>query len=115
MTSLLGSRSLTRRRYVETIGSDGYPSRTHTDAAITGSVQVPTPYELQTLPEGQRSSQPVLVYTAADVRTVSQYDGTPADVLIIDGVSYRVQSVGEWHPLIGHRRIVATRVQEIGP
>jgi len=119
---LLGQRTITRRRWSGgTWGSDGQWTATGpTDTEILASVQEASARELEQLDEGERASDPIKLYTVADVQTTDQHPSdaggqdTQADHLLVDGAWYKVVKVGPRHPLLPHVKVIAIRVRETG-
>ena len=86
-----------------------------TDIQIWCSFQAMSSHQMQTLPLGDRARDPHWGSTNyADVRTVSQYDGTPPDLLVRNGISYQIRGVDDYPSAapIGHNEMVFLRVQE---
>lgn len=100
--SATSPRTVTRRRYgAQTMGSDGRPDRgATTDTTLTVVVAPASPRQLELLPDGARAREVVSVHAHTELRTVDQHAGTPADEVLIDGVTYEVQRVDEW-PTLG--------------
>jgi len=115
---MLGIEDITRVRYAAGAwGSDGrWTAGASTSATIEASVQPASGKVLATLPEGERSRDPRTVYTFEALRGASQYDGTDADRLTIDGASYEVRELTHWRSAapIAHYEALALRVQESG-
>ncbi len=78
--------------YVDGIYVDSIASTFKTLA----SVQQPTPAQLQTLPEGERDSNPRLFISKKALKTVSDRDNTPADIVTYKGDKFKIISVGNW-------------------
>lgn len=113
---MIGFRSITRRRYsaAEVRGSDGRASTpASADVVISAVLQRPTAAQLQRLPEGQRVADSWYVDTAAELRTRDELGGVPADLLVVDGVLYRVLEVAdESRSPIPHYEGLAARLPE---
>ena len=60
------------------------------------SVQQPTPQQLQTLKEGDRDSNPRLFISRKKLRTLSDREGTIADIVIYQGLRYKLIGLGDW-------------------
>ena len=115
---MLGIEDITRVRYAAGAwGSNGRwtPGAT-TSTTIEASVQPASGKVLATLPEGERSRDPRMIFTFDALRGASQYDGTDADRLTIDSVSYEVRELTDWRTAapIAHYEALALRVQESG-
>ena len=113
---ILGLRSVTRRRFASgSRGSDGrWTKGAATDTSISMGVQPLSDRELQRLPEGERQSQQLKGYTAADVRTVDDRASpqVDADQIIVDSVVYEVRDVVEQTSLLPHKRVRLLRLLE---
>lgn len=93
----------------------GYVDGVYTTAApttfkILASAQQPTPIQLQTLPEGERDSNPRLFISNKPLKTVDDRDGTPADVVIYKGKRYKIIQLGDWSAY-GHTMAFGVREQ----
>lgn len=88
-----------------------------TDTVIQASVQPVNGKELQTLPEGERERDWLKVYTLATLKTTNQHDGTSADHIIIDAITYQVRQVWGWRAAspIPHFKAFIVRLQEVAP
>lgn len=116
--ALLGERTITRRRFAAggAYDADGkWVAGTPTDTSIRASVQEADAKDLELLELGERTRDPIKVYTVADVRTGDQHSGLEADHLLVDGATYRVLRVGPRHSLIAHVKILAVRLREEAP
>lgn len=117
--SLLGERTITRVRFATAApqyDADGkYVQGAGVSTSILASVQEASAKDLEMLEIGERTKDPIKVYTVADVRTNDQHTGAEADHLIVDGATYRVLQVGPRHSLIPHRKILAVRLRESAP
>ena len=115
---ILGTRHHTLRRYEGAVtyderGEPVYPSAV--DGPLRASVQPADGEALETLPEGERTSDAILVMTRTPLRTGSQFEGTRADEVIVDGVRYQVRTVKRWPSVLPHYECVCTRVDEATP
>ena len=68
---------------------------THTFKTLC-SVQQPTPQQLQTLPEGERSVNNKLFISKKLLRTTQDKDNLIADVVIYKGIRYKITSPADW-------------------
>lgn len=75
---------------------------------ILASAQQPTPSQLQVLPEGERDSNPRLFISNKPLRTVSDRDGTLADIVIYKGKRYKIIKLGDWDAY-GHNMAFGVR------
>jgi hypothetical protein len=117
----LGAERLILRRATGPTTSDGHggavPAST-TDISIWCSFQAMSSHQMQNLPAGDRERDAHWGSTDyPDVRTVSQYDGTPPDLLVRNGITYQIRSVDDYPAAapIGHCEMVFLRVQETSP
>ena len=117
---ILGAEPITRRRFASGArGADGrYTPGASTDTTILASVQPLEGRDREILPEGERQTDGIKVYTESDVRTVNQHGGaggnTP-DRLIFDGLVYEVRNVSRQRSIIPHYRAFALLLQEVAP
>lgn len=72
------------------------------------SVQQPTPKQLETLPEGERSRDVKLFISNKPLRTTEDKDETIADVVIDKGKRYKIISSGDWSDY-GHTTAMGVR------
>ena len=61
-----------------------------------GSVQQPTPKELQKLPEGERDKDVRKFITKKQLRTTSDRDSEVADSVLYRGENYKIIQSGDW-------------------
>lgn len=111
---LLGEATLTRRRTAAPTWTAGRAvAGVATDSPFTGSVQPMGGKDRQVLPEGLRQRDGRKVYAPrGTLRTDDQHAGTPADVVVVDGVGFTVVHVDSDHPLLEHDRALLVRAQE---
>lgn len=112
MTVLLGTETLTRRRYgAQTIdGATGRPAtNTPTDASFTGSVQPASDDDMQTLPEGDRAREGLRIYTTTELRVADESSGLPADEVVRGSVVYQVRKLRTYGHLLDHYRAIVVR------
>lgn len=83
-----------------------------TALSITASVQpVKLKHEeLLHLPAGDRNRSAIRVYTPAELRSVNEADGTPADLVTWDGEHWEVVKVDIWSLGVSHYKAIALRV-----
>jgi len=113
--SILGSESLTRRRYAAgSWDTDGvFVAGTATNSSFSGSFQPLNGEELATLPEGERAGDQRKVYTQSALRTTDQAAGVQADRVSQDGtVFYEVRQVERERAVLPHYKARLVRVQE---
>jgi hypothetical protein len=111
---ILGQETITLRRVgAGSRGADGrWSDGVAVDTSIAASVQPLGGRELATLPEGERHSDQIKVYTTTEIRTGSQHDGTTADRLVVDGIVYEVRAVEQQRAILPHYKARAVRVKE---
>lgn len=115
MSILLGTESATLRRYsASTRDADtGYTiPGSYTETAITGSFQAAGGKDREALPEGVRSSQTIVLYTNADVRTADARTGLDADRIEYNGQLWTVVMVDRWPKLLSHHKATLLLDQE---
>jgi hypothetical protein len=116
--SLLGERTVTRRRFPAGAYVAGrYVAGTPvTDTPVLASVQELSARELQQLPEAERQRDPIKLYTEDTDWQVSdpQTPGQISDRVLVDGRTYKVLTVAPRHSLLPHFKVTAVRVQEQG-
>lgn len=119
MTTFLGQRTHTRRRYAADTYVNGVPVRgAATDTPVVGSLQPLRERDRQVLPEGIRNSDLRKIYTDRDaLRTEDQHAGTKADELVDarTGFVFVVVHSDDSHEEIEHGRYFLTRRQEGTP
>ena len=112
---ILGQESATRRRFgTETADPDTGATIKPSPvvSSFRGSFQPLNGRDLQTLPEGKRTSETLKVYTKTDLRTADQFTGTPADDVEYKGKLFEVYVVMEYPQLLNHFKALLTRKQE---
>lgn len=119
MTSFLGERTHTRRRYGPDTYVDGRRvAGAYTDSPVVGSLQPLRERDRQVLPEGIRNSDLRKIYTDRDaLRTEDQHSGQKADELIDarTGFVFVVVHSDDAHEEIPHGRYFLARKQEGTP
>ena len=119
--AILGAEPITLRRATgPTTGPDanGLPIPAATaDTTISASWQPLSGPEMQTLPLGDRARSPHWACTTTVLNTVDQYDGTPPDLLVVDGIAYQIRNTSTYgaEAPIPHTEVLALRVQETSP
>lgn len=61
-----------------------------------GSVQQPTPRDLQTLPEGERVKNLKMVICSKKLQTANEDTNTLADVIIAKGIRFKITMLADW-------------------
>lgn len=112
---ILGAQAITRRRYAAyTTNASGVRVRgASSDLATTGSVQPMSGRELELRPELARAGDSRKVYTETELRTEDQHGGTPADEVVVDGLTFKVMQVERQVAVIPHYKAFLLRVAEV--
>lgn len=107
-------RPLTVTRYGEGEWVDGMWQEGEPETLIIrASVQPTSPDDMEMLPEGRRDRQAFTLYSDDPFRTADDNEGTNADRVEIDGVTYEVSARAPWqNSIIPHHRSVVTKVAE---
>jgi hypothetical protein len=80
---------------------------------IVASIQPLTPQETQTLPEGERSSEFIRIYTATKINKVNEAAMTKGDKITYNGRDYEVKKVEDWTAYrIPHYKAIAVLLEE---
>lgn len=112
---ILGLETVTRRRYATGSFTAGrWVNGASSDTSISMSVQPLTDRELQTLPEGERTSENLKGYTTADVRTGDE-ESSPvvvADRIQVRGAWFEVRQVEEQRAVLPHKKVRLLRLLE---
>lgn len=82
----------TSGEYVDGLWANSSPTRIRALA----STQQPTPAQLMTVKEGERSEDMLLFICNKPLRASSDKDGTQADVVLYKSNKYKVVSSGDW-------------------
>jgi hypothetical protein len=114
LTTFLGERTHTRRRYAaDTLVSGRKVAGLATDSTFLGSVQPAPEKDRQVLPEGLRSRDVRKVYCdKGTLRTEDQHAGTKADEVVVDGAVFTVAHTDDSHEEISHQKAILVRKQE---
>lgn len=112
LVSVFGTGALTVTRRAAGTRSGGFytPGSSSTVTFDPAVVHPITGRELRALPEGYRTREPIAVYTTAALRTASEPDGTPPDLVTWKGETYEVQAVEDWSSNGAFWRAVALKV-----
>lgn len=116
----LGSEPITLRRYAPGTDVNGvFVPGSFTDSTIYATWQPLSGPEMQTLSEGDRQRDPHWAASNTIMNTVSQYDGTLPDQLVVDGIVFQIRNTGTFRKIIPHTEVLALRQQEtstgVGP
>ena len=90
-----------------------YVDATDSTISIEANVQPLPGEELINLPEAQRDSEAIQLFTTSDIKTASESDAKKADRVVYDGKTYEVHLVEKF--IMGvqdHYRAVAIKVDE---
>ncbi len=80
---------------------------------VQASVQPLSGHDLLILPEGERTTERIWLYTDTELQTASGALGTMPDVVIWRGIQYQVQRVDRWQETaLAHFRAMAVRVPQ---
>jgi len=106
MTDLEFARRITLRRPRVSFENEGEAKTVYDLDTILAVVEMPTPGQVQTLPEGTRFDDLISVWSASELRAA---DGKriESDVLIVDGNHYKVTQV-EDRSANGYFKAIAT-------
>lgn len=102
-----------RRDGAGEVGDDGrWRPASFVRELIIASIQPLSPFEIQALPEGERTRRNWWLYTKSDVRILDHQNGLDADVVEVDGIYYEVREVHHYRAAtpIPHKKV---RVLEI--
>jgi len=110
---ILGSLPVTLSRNTGSRGTDGrWVDGTPTTSTIYGSIQPMNGKDMASLPEGERQVDGKKFYTRTLLKTANQHDGTPADRIIYDSITYEVRGVAHENRIIPHYKALLVRIQE---
>lgn len=91
----LGAVNFTVERVTSSIDNKGRAKETAETHVAQGSVQPATGKERELLPEGERTSETIAVYTPFALR-MNDEGNVKADIIISQGKRYRVAMVQPW-------------------
>lgn len=114
--SLLGERTVTRRRYDGGAWTAGrWVPGAGVDVDFLASVQRLTGRDRSSLSEGDRArvNRKALTEMLGFIRTEDQHLGVEADDVVIDGIVHRVVHVDDEHPEIPYEMVYLVRNQEV--
>lgn len=81
------------------------------DATFIGSVQ-PNTNENQSLPEGVRTRGLWDVWSTSELKPSKREDGTPADIVMWDGIPHEVYDFKDWSKDGGYWYALVVKVQQ---
>jgi len=107
-------KDVTRRRFgAGSYDANGrYVEPSYSDTTIRASVQPLRGDELLRLPEGQRQTKNVKLYTPSDLRVVDDETKTKSDQIIDGTTTYEVRTAEDWTDEGGYWKGEAV---EVGP
>lgn len=107
----LQSHTLTVKRAVAgTYAAGRYSAGAPATLSVSANVQPASAEDLALLPEGERTTDTIVVYTIAELQPTSQANGELGDLVNYQGRDYRVRHVEAWAPNGAYWRSVASRV-----
>lgn len=111
---IVGTESVTRRRYDvpgTTRDSRGeVPVATFTDSSIASTVQPPSPKQLETLAEGDRTSESWAFISTSALLTIDDVTKRAADRVQVDGTWFEIRAQRQYRKVIPHWEAVGVRV-----
>ena len=91
------AKAVTVRRTSTGLYTDGiYNKGSSSTFKTICSVQQPTPKELQSLPQGERTKDILKFISKKKIRTGSAKEGISADVVLHKGKEYKIISSADW-------------------
>lgn len=91
--------------YVSGVYQDGLTST----IAMGACVQPARPKDVQALPEGLRSEQALLVFTAVALNAATAA-GAKGDTFAFEGATYEVRQTEPWNQMAGFYKAIAVKV-----
>ncbi len=80
---------------------------------VSATVQPLSGHDLLILPEGERTTERIWLYTDTELQTASGAQGTTPDVVTWRGIQYQVQRVDRWQETaLAHFRAMAVRIPQ---
>lgn len=112
LLGIFGTGALTvTRRGAATLSAGFWTPGTTSTITLTDAVVHPlTGRQLEALPEGLRTREPLAVFSATALRTAAEPAGVGADTFTWGGVTYEVQTVENWAANGNFYRHVAVKV-----
>ncbi len=83
---------------------------THT-FRVRASIQPLTGEELLRLPEGERTRERIVVFTARRLKTATQAEAASADRVEYQGNQFEVESVESWNERFSYFRCIAAKIE----
>ncbi len=99
-----------KRRSTPTYSNGFASASTTTTSSLVCSWHTLSDKELAVLPEGQRTSGAIYVYTTTALQTADSSTGVLADVVTISNVDYEIHSQDAWSIQANYYRYLALRV-----
>jgi hypothetical protein len=93
-----------------TVEDGRYSAAPTTTLQVKASIQPVSEKDLQRLPEGERSINRIVVFTATALQTSQAPDGPPADIITWNGKQYQIEDSDTWAEMAGYNRYVARKV-----
>ena len=111
VTSLASHVSLTvKRAAAGTFVNGRYVEAAPTTFTILASVQPLTGEDLQILPEAERTSDAVEIFSIAELFATNYATNKLGDLVTYQGRDYRVSNAENWNPNGAYWRSIATRI-----
>ena len=75
------------------------------------TIQPMTPREIEKLPEGERSTEMIKIYTGTELK-IAVVNGLAADIITYNGNKYEVTGVEDWSKINGikHYKVRAMKI-----
>lgn len=105
-------KTLTRKTKVAGTVVDGiYTDGATTSSEITASVQPLKPEEIEQLPEGRRNSDPLWLFTATKLNTVTTAN---PDLVVINSADYEVFQISPWqNNVLSHYKCLVMKTEAL--
>jgi len=103
------AQTFTRKPRTMALANEGLATTTMgTSVSLLGVIEPAKQADLLILPEGTRLVDLVAISTAGDVQIGGQ--ASTADLLVVDGVTYKALHVEDFRDLAGYIRVLAQRI-----
>ena len=80
-----------------------------TTVTVLASKQAVGGYDIQRLPEGDRTKQVIKLYSADELKIHDERTGSAADVITVDSIDYEVKTCEHWS---SYWKAMATKVED---